>query len=140
MSTVAVAPPEPLEHDMAELINIERQARGLVPLRLDDELSDVARSYSQRMAATDQVHHRLDRPMEERIEKALPGTCLFGENVSKHTSIDYSLGDLMLSDGHRKNLLHPDYTVVGIGIVKGEGDYLYITQEFARPCERRRRR
>jgi len=128
-----------LEKEMAEMINIEREARGLTPLRLDADLSDAARAYSEKMATADEVNHRLGRPMEERIGDALPGTCLFGENVSKHTNIDYSLGDLMLSEGHRENLLHRDYTVLGIGIVRGEGDYLYITQEFARPCERRRR-
>lgn len=129
-----------LEKRMAELINVEREARGIAPLELHRGLSDVARRYSERMAATGQVHHELDRPMEERIKRALPGTCMFGENVSRNTSIDYAIADLMTSEGHRGNLLHPRYVTVGIGIVRGDGNYLYITQEFSRPCEPRRRR
>ena len=128
---------ETLERRMHELINVERDARGIPPLELHLELSRAARSYSRRMASTGKVNHRLDRPMEERIKDVLPDTCLFGENVTRHTSVDYSLGDLMTSEGHRGNLLHPGYTTIGIGIARGEDDFLYITQEFARPCEKR---
>ena len=75
------------------------------------------------------------RPVEDRIRVALPDTCTFGENLSKHTTIDYSLGDLMMSEGHRANLLSDRFTLIGIGIVRGEDGFLYITQEFARPCD-----
>ena len=78
--------------------------------------------------------------LEERIRKVLPNTCRFAENVSKNTSVDYALSDLMTSEGHRDNLLNPEYEMVGVGIVWGEDDYLYITQEFSRPCGPRRRR
>ena len=130
---------EALERRMAEMINVEREARGIDALRLSPELSDVARAYSRRMAQTGKVHHRLDRPMEDRIRRARPDTCRFGENVSKHTNIDYSLGDLLLSEGHRENLLHPEFTTIGIGIVRADDGYLYITQEFAQSCAERRR-
>ncbi len=129
-----------LERRMVELVNVERDARGIPPLELHPKLTELARNYSQRMAATGRVDHELDRPMEERIRKVLPNTCMFGENVSKNTSVDYALSDLMTSEGHRDNVLHPDYEMVGVGIVWGEDDYLYITQEFSRPCGPRRRR
>lgn len=129
-----------LEHQMVELINVEREARGIAPLEPSPKLTEVARRYSQRMAETDRVDHELDRTMEERIREALPNTCMFGENVSKHTSVHYSLADLMTSEGHRENVLNPDYTTIGVGIARGEDEYLYITQEFARPCPPRRRR
>lgn len=128
-----------LEHRMVELINVERDARGLPPLEPDPELAEVARRYSQLMAETGRVDHELDRSMEDRIRDALPDTCMFGENVSKHTSVDYSLADLMTSEGHRENVLNPSYTAIGVGIARGEGEFLYITQEFARPCPRPRR-
>lgn len=32
---------------------------------------------------------------------------------------------------HRGNILNPNYTHVGIGIVKAPDGYLYITQDFA---------
>lgn len=126
---------EELEARMVELINVEREARGLAPFARSEELSELARSYSRRMAATGKVHHRLDLPVEDRVRDVLPGACRFGENVSKHTSVDYSLGDLLLSPGHRGNLLSTELTLVGIGIARGEDGYLYITQEFATPCD-----
>ena len=125
---------------MAELINVEREARGLTPFALSPALSDVARAYSARMASRREVHHDLANPPDQRIRSGLPDTCTFGENISKHTSIDYSLGDLMMSEGHRANLLSETFTLIGIGIVEGEDGFLYITQEFARPCDPPRRK
>lgn len=126
-----------LEHRMVELVNAEREARGITPLSLSEELSEVARRYSAKMAERGEIHHELDRPMDERVRDVLPDTCRFGENVSKHTSIDYSMGDLMLSPGHRANILGEDFKELGVGIVRGDDGFLYITQEFASPCPKR---
>lgn len=129
-----------LERRMVELINVERDARAIPPLEPNAELADVARRYSRRMLEAGKVNHEVDRPMQERIAEVLPDTCMFAENVSKNTSVDYSLADLMTSAGHRANLLNPDYTTIGVGIVRAEDEFLYITQEFARPCPPRRPR
>jgi uncharacterized protein YkwD len=91
------------------------------------------------MARAGRAHHGLDRAVEDRIRDALPDTCRFGENVSRHTSIDYSIGDLLLSPGHRSNLLSPEFTRIGVGIVPADDGFLYITQEFAHPCDVRQR-
>ena len=124
-----------LELRMAELVNVEREARRLSPLAFSPSLADVGREYSTKMADARRVHHDLDRPIEERIVAALPDICTFGENLSKHTTIDYSLGDLMVSTGHRANILSERFTLIGIGIARGADGFLYITQEFARPCD-----
>lgn len=123
-----------LERRMVELVNAERAARDIAPLRSAPELAQVARDYSARMAETGQINHDLARPVEQRIREVRPDICMFGENVSKHTSIDYSLGDLMLSPGHRSNILNTRFTEIGVGIVRGDDGFLYITQEFTRPC------
>lgn len=124
-----------LETRMVELVNVEREARGLAPLAFSSALADVGREYSAKMADARRVHHDLDRPVEERIMAVLPDICTFGENLSKHTTIDYSLGDLMVSPGHRANILSERFTFIGIGIARGADGFLYITQEFARPCD-----
>ena len=124
-----------LETRMAELVNVEREARGLAPFAFSPALADVGREYSAKMAEARRVHHDLDRPVEERIMAALPDTCTFGENLSKHTTIDYSLGDLMVSPGHRANILSERFTQIGVGIARGADGFLYISQEFARPCD-----
>ena len=119
---------------MVARINVEREARGIPPLERRRELTAIARSYSRRMAAIGKVKHEMDRPVEERIKDALPNSCMFGENVSKHTNIEYSIGDMMASEGHRENLLDTRFEALGVGIVRGD-DFLYFTLEFARLCE-----
>jgi uncharacterized protein YkwD len=137
MALAAPTEARALELRMFELINVERETRGIPPLSFSSALAQVARDYSLRMATIGEAHHGLDGAMEDRIREARPDTCWFGENVSKHTSIDYSLGDLLLSPGHRANLLSPKFNEIGVGIVGAEDGFLYITQEFARPCEPR---
>jgi len=138
LSTVLGQPPvedlAALELEMAELINVEREARGIRALR---ELTAVARAYSRRMATAGNANHELDRPVEERIRDVLPNSCLFGENVSKHTNIDDSIGDMMASVGHRENLLDKRFEALGVGIARGKDGFLYFTLEFARLCEAR---
>ncbi len=132
----ASEPVPELELRMAELVNVEREARGLAPLALSPALADIGREYSAKMAEARAVHHDLDpRPVEERVRASLPDTCTFGENLSRHTTIDYSLGDLMASPGHRANILSERFTLLGIGIARGDDGFLYITQELARPCD-----
>src|SRR3989304_7837912 len=124
-----------LELRMAELVNVEREARRLSPLAFSPALAGVGGEYSTKMADARRVHHDLDHSIEERIVAALPDICTFGENLSKHTTIDYSLGDLMVSTGHRANILSERFTLIGIGIARGADGFLYITQEVARPCD-----
>jgi uncharacterized protein YkwD len=124
-----------LEIRMTELVNVEREARGVAPLVFSPTLADVGRGYSAKMAAARRVNHDLDRPVEERVLEVLPGTCTFGENLSKHTTVDYSIGDLLISPGHRANILGDRFTLIGVGIARGADGYLYITQVFARPCD-----
>ncbi|HXV63314.1 MAG TPA: CAP domain-containing protein [Vicinamibacteria bacterium] len=123
-----------LEIRMAELINVEREARALPRLTLSPELSEAARQYSRQMASRGAVRHDLGGSMEERIRHGITESCMFGENVAKHTSVDYSIGDLMTSPGHRANLLNEKFTHLGVGIVRADDGFLYITQEFARTC------
>ena len=128
-----------LEAELLEMVNAEREAWGLNPLRHVASLSRVAREHSQRMAEERLVSHELGgKSMEERIRGVAPDSCLFGENLAKNVSLDYAFSDLMESEGHRDNLLHPDFSQVGIGIAHGDDGFLYVTQNFMSPCRTRR--
>jgi uncharacterized protein YkwD len=39
----------------------------------------------------------------------------------------------MNSEGHKANILNPDYTEIGVGIGRTKDGQLYFTQVFARP-------
>jgi uncharacterized protein YkwD len=127
-----------LEATMIQLVNIEREARGLRPFEHIPALSEVARKHSQTMFDLDKVSHEADgRLVEERIGEVIEGACRIGENITKHYRIDYALSDLMGSPGHRGNLLDPGFTGIGIGIVRGKGGLVYITQDFFGPCTKK---
>ena len=127
-----------LEEKMTQLVNVEREARGLRPLEHIPVLSEAARKHSQIMVDLDKVSHEADGSlMEERIREVIEDACRFGENITKHYTIEYALSDLMGSPGHRENLLDPEFTGIGIGIVQGKGGLLYITQDFFSPCKKK---
>jgi uncharacterized protein YkwD len=129
-----------LELRMVELVNEEREARGLAPFLYSPALSDAARDYSALMAAQRRLSHDLKGSFRDRIQGVVPNLCLAGENVSKDLTIDYSLANLLASPPHRANLLNDKFNLVGIGIVRGSDDHLYITQDFAQTCAKRTKR
>jgi uncharacterized protein YkwD len=126
-----------LEAKMLELVNVEREARGLRPFEHVPVLSDVARKHSQAMRDLNTFSHEAGGSMaEDRIKGVIEDACHIGENITRHYLIDYAMSDLMGSPGHRGNLLDPGYTGIGIGIVRGKGGLLYITQDFVGPCKK----
>ena len=73
----------------------------------------------------------------QHFEQRLPERHGDGDGLAVHVEMQ----NLLL--GHS---IHKFYhatindEMVGVGIVRGEDGFLYITQEFSRPCEPRRRR
>ena len=57
-----------------------------------------------------------------------------GENIAKFRDVFRAQAAFMneppLGHNHRANILDPDFTHVGIGIVRGPDGMFYITQEF----------
>lgn len=49
-----------------------------------------------------------------------------GENLAKNTSATKAHTALMNSSGHRKNILNPNFTHVGVGVKKAEQGYIYV--------------
>ena len=53
-----------------------------------------------------------------------------GENISGNKSVAGSMASLMLSPGHRANILDPRFTHVGVGIAYGSAYGNLYVQEF----------
>ena len=53
-----------------------------------------------------------------------------GENLAGNQSVEKAHEALMASPGHRQNILNPNYTHIGIGIVKGGSYGTMFTQLF----------
>lgn len=116
------------EQQMINLVNQERQKAGIAPLQVDLELSRVARIKSQDMRDRGYFSHTsptYGSPFEMMKSFGITYRTA-GENIAKHYSVEGAHAGLMNSDGHRRNILNPSFTHIGIGIV----DNRYYTQMF----------
>ena len=116
------------EQKMIDLVNQERVKAGVAPLKVDLELSRVARIKSQDMKDNNYFSHTsptYGSPFEMMKSFGISYRTA-GENIAKHSSVEGAHTGLMNSEGHRKNILNPSFTHIGIGIV----DNRYFTQMF----------
>ncbi|MCK8826722.1 CAP domain-containing protein [Natroniella acetigena] len=121
------------EREMLELVNQERRARGLNELKVDYKLVKVARAKSQDMIDEDYFSHNSPNygspfDMLKRINVSYN---IAGENLAGASRVELAHQELMNSPGHRENILHSDYTHVGIGIIEGGRYGKMYTQIFA---------
>ena len=121
------------EWQLFDLTNAARVLHGLKPLTWDDQARESARKHSLDMAVNNYFSHTnlegkspFDRMKEEEI------IFLFaGENLAYgQTSSIFAFEGLMNSQGHRDNILHPDYEYLGIGVAFNNKDQPYYTQNF----------
>jgi uncharacterized protein YkwD len=122
---------------LLELINADRERAGLHKLALDDKLNAVALAHSEDMHVSGFVGHTSPTTggPPDRVQRAGIRTPLVLENAGRGYSASEVHRGLMDSPGHRANVLSPDATHVGIGVlVEREDDrnaYL-VTQLFTR--------
>jgi hypothetical protein len=111
------------EAEFVKLINQDRKARGLGPLRLNLQLTRVARDWSGSMAAAGRISHR------PRLANAVDGNWTrLAENVGVGPSVSTLHSTFMNSSGHRANVLG-DFNHVGVGVVRS-GGRMWVTVNF----------
>ncbi|MBM7704311.1 CAP domain-containing protein [Metabacillus iocasae] len=111
------------EQQVVQLVNQEREKQGLKPLQLDKELSDVAREKSKDMKEKGYFDHNsptYGSPFDMMKQFGIEYTAA-GENIAKGQKTPEEVMDgWMNSDGHRKNIMNPNFTHIGVGYVDGE--------------------
>lgn len=124
------------ELHLVELVNQERAAAGLDPLQADGQLAAVARSHSLDMARNRFFSHHSPNTgsMGDRLERAGVPYRRAAENIAINNSIEAAHQALMESPHHRHNVLNPEYSEIGIGVVR-VGEQVLVTQAFVRPQE-----
>lgn len=129
----ALAPDPAAEEEMLELLNRERQAAGLQPLRLDEQLREVARAHSREMFEAGYFGHVSPRTgtVADRVRAAGGRFSRVGENLAYAPTVGMAHEGLMNSPGHRANILEPGFTRVGIGVVRSQLRGRMFTQVFA---------
>jgi len=114
------------------LINQERARAGLAPLRLDPVLTRLAEMKSQDMVALNYFSHyspTYGYPYTMEYRAGVRARYMGAENIAASATAQAAHALLMASPGHRRNILDPRFTDVGIGVVPGRWG-LVITQLF----------
>ena len=122
---------------MIDLVNVERAAEGLPPLSVDASLASAARAHSEDMGLQDYFSHTgLDgRSPADRIADAGYAWNYMGENIAAGQPTPEDVIDSwMASDGHRANILNPNFCDIGVGYAYvADSTYEhYWTQDFGR--------
>ena len=130
------------ELEIWRLTNVQRAYYKIPLLSYDHGLADLSRLHSQNMLKHNFFAHKdhLGDEVGGRKIKYYPSLLVtaIGENLGKfrNSSGAFSPMDVitgwMMSPPHRENILNPEYTHLGVGLVL-KGDTMYATQNFATP-------
>ncbi|MDX6806497.1 CAP domain-containing protein [Terrihabitans rhizophilus] len=107
----------------AEMVSGFRRNNGLGPVTLDPALSRIALEHSRAMARKGQVSHNSgDGPLDARARSQGYRYTRIAENVAGgyHTLAEAFSG-WRESSGHRKNMLMPSATRIGIAVAQAPG-------------------
>lgn len=126
------------ESQVIALINNERANVGVGPLSGQGQLGKAARSHSQDMACKGYFSHTGSdgSSPSARISREGYGWSAIAENIAAGYGDPASVvAGWMGSQGHKDNILNPNYIEIGIGFVYATGSPYgsYWTADFARP-------
>jgi uncharacterized protein YkwD len=129
---------------IANLTNEFRRQEGRGELHSNPDLARAAQYFADYLARTDKFSHTADgKEPWERLTKFGYPYAISAENIAwEFNSAGFTTRRLASalvegwekSPGHRKNMLDPDVTDIGVGVAKSAktGRY-YAVQEFGRP-------
>ena len=127
------------EQRFVDLVNSEREHRGLSTLTVNPLLVQVARAHSREMWQKSYFDHisptpELKTPMSRYLKSLghTPAWAYLGENLFYCSIIDVPRGhrSLMESKNHRENILNPQFRQIGVGEFIAPDGQFYITQLF----------
>lgn len=123
---------ESAEQQMLQMVNQERQSRGIAPLTLDPTLQKLARDYAQQMLTRGYFSHYTPEglsPFDRMNQRTIQFTYA-GENLAFSANVQLAMQGLMNSPGHRENILSPNYHKIGIGVIDAGIYGEMFVQEF----------
>lgn len=134
---------EEVNHQLAEeilrLTNEERAKQGLSPLARNDALEHAAVDHSEEMRKLNYFSHTSPTPgkstTRQRVNQYGLNPQMVAENIFECSGYDvqetakYAVDAFMGSPLHRKNVLNPDATHIGVGFVS-QGGSVSVTQVF----------
>lgn len=112
------------ENEFVRLINDLRISKGLSALRVDIELVQQARIWSQTMNGNGSIFHSSDLGggISANWRK-------LGENVGVGGTVQALFDAFVASPSHYQNLVDPDYEAIGIGVI-WDGTRMFTAHRF----------
>jgi len=127
------------EKTLLELTNQERAKEKLPPLKVNPLLCQAARGHSANMIKKGVMDHVLDgKSPKQRAKDAGYVPSVIAENLywgEKNEKVPDAVKWWMKSPTHRVNILHNEFTEIGLGIVRLDKDRLVLTQLFGAPLD-----
>lgn len=133
------------ELHIVEMTNAFRRSEKLAEVKPNTELARAARLFAEYLAKTGRFAHEADgRQPAERVKAAGYRHCMVSENLASHLDsrgftsrglAELAVGGWKTSPGHRKNMVEPDVTEIGVGVAKAPSEppqYISV-QLFGRP-------
>ncbi|OEH91122.1 S-layer homology domain-containing protein [Bacillus solimangrovi] len=122
----------PMAEEAISLANEERANAGLTPLTLNLDITKAAQLKAEDLRNHDNLTH--DSPTYGRSYELLERFNIENEYSTENagagqTTVKEYIEDVMNSEKHRKNMLDPHITDMGIGFAKKDS-YYYIVQIF----------
>jgi uncharacterized YkwD family protein/spore coat assembly protein SafA len=125
-----------IENQVIKLVNQQRAAQGIKPLKANWQLSRVARYKSQDMKTRNYFTHTspaYGSPFDMMKAFGISFSTA-GENIAAgQATAQEVMKSWMNSPGHRKNILSASFTEIGVGYVSGGSYRHYWTQMFIKP-------
>ena len=117
-----------IQQELISLVNQQRAAAGVPTLGAHGGLMSMAQSWSGQMAAQQAMVHS----STFCNETFAMGFRRCAENIARTGSPSASgvMNAWMNSAGHRANILSPNLTHIGVGLVQGSDGRWYWTQNF----------
>lgn len=134
---VPIAPPPSLvemEQQMVTGVNAQREAAGLLPYQIDEEIAQMALDHAQDMVVRGYFGHVTPEgdTLRDRFAEWEINAANMGEDIQRNTrpageTVQFALNWFMNSRPHRANILHAHHNRIGVGIVEGPpGWYTYV--------------
>ncbi len=125
--------------DAEQLLALTNQARaadGLAPLQWSPVLAQAARQHAEQMVAHGALSHQYPGEPDVAARAAAAGAHFhaIAENIALGPNIEEIQTQWMHSVGHRNNILDPQMNVIGIALLRHNGE-LYAVEDFADQVE-----
>jgi cysteine-rich secretory family protein len=125
--------PSTAERRIFDLLNQERIRAGEPLLEWNASAARAARAHAALLARHGEMSHQFygEPVLLHRLEATAVRFSRAGENIACADDPEEAHLALMNSPGHRANIMNPEFTGVGIGVVEHQSR-LYVTQDFIR--------